>query len=132
LAQRLSQTILIFALISWLALPAAGAEDVPVGAASPESAQVPTAVIAPTDANAAAPVDPADDPWLAEQGPAVPTPVEVSREQVLARWQDASGTPEAKARAVRRVRLELGLGDLLAPAVALLRDASEEEPEIYA
>jgi len=129
LAQRLSQTILIFALMSWLALPAAGAEDVPVGAASPESVQAPTDVTAP---NAGASVDPADDPWLAEQGPAVPTPVEVSREQVLARWQNAAATPEAKAKAVRRVRLELGLGDLLAPAVALLRNASEEEPEIYA
>jgi tetratricopeptide (TPR) repeat protein len=132
LAERLSQTLSIIALISLLAIPAWGADDSVVGSLSAESGQELAVDVAPIDAGAVAPTDPANDPWLAEQGPAVPVPIEVSEEQVLARWQNASATPEARAAAVRRVRLELGLGDLLPPAVTLLRSASEEEPEIYA
>jgi tetratricopeptide (TPR) repeat protein len=130
LAQRLSQTISIITLISSLVLPAWAAADRPVAAGAAEV--TPAFAVAAIEASAAAVVDPVNDPWLAKQGPAVPVPEEVSREQVLASWQNPSATPEARAFAARRVRLELGLGDLLAPAVTLLRSASEEQPEIYA
>jgi tetratricopeptide (TPR) repeat protein len=119
LAQRQS-LVISFVLSLWLlALPAV-AEQTDAGASGPS-------------ARPEAPkVDPLDDPWLTEQGPPVPRPAEVAREQVVDRWQSAQPTPRARAEALKRVRLELGLGDLTAPAVALLRGASEEDPQIHA
>lgn len=76
-------------------------------------------------------VDPVDDPWLSQQGPAITPVVEVSREQVIAAWNEAPAAPYARAAALRRVRLELGLGDLLAPARVILAGATEENPEIF-
>jgi tetratricopeptide (TPR) repeat protein len=76
--------------------------------------------------------DPLDDARLSGAGPPAPRPTETAREQVVEAWQNAQPTPHARAAALRRVRLELGLGDLTAPAVALLRGASEEEPHIHA
>ncbi len=83
------------------------------------------------DPVAAPAVDPTDDPWLSEQGPTVVKPVEVPREQVIAAWSNAPEAAYARAAALRRVRLELGLGDLLAPARVILKSATEEDPEIY-
>jgi ribosomal protein L37AE/L43A len=83
------------------------------------------------DPVAAAAVDPSDDPWLSEQGPPIAKPVEVPREQVVAAWTDAPEAAFARAAALHRVRLELGLGDLLAPARVIMNSATEEDPEIY-
>jgi hypothetical protein len=76
-------------------------------------------------------VDPAEDPWLSEQGPTIAVPIEVAREQVVAAWNEAPEAAYARAAALRRVRLELGVGDLLAPARVILSAATEEAPEIY-
>lgn len=76
-------------------------------------------------------IDPTDDPWLAEQGPAAAVPVEVSREQVIAAWFEAPEAAYARTAALREVRLELGVGDLLAPARVILSAATLEDPEIY-
>jgi len=80
---------------------------------------------------AAPPADPVDDPWLSEQGPAVSKPVEVAQERVVEAWKDAPKAAYARTAALRRVRLELGLGDLLGPARVIEKGATEEDPEIY-
>lgn len=76
-------------------------------------------------------VDPADDPWLSEQGPAVPKPVDQPREQVVAAWREAPEVAYARAAALRRVRLELGLEDLVAPAHVILDGATDEDRDIF-
>jgi tetratricopeptide (TPR) repeat protein len=76
-------------------------------------------------------LDPTEDPWLSEQGPAVPKPAETAEDQVVAAWREAPQVAYARAAALRRVRLELGLGDLLAPARVISKSATEEDPEIY-
>lgn len=85
----------------------------------------------PAPIAAAAAVDPVDDPWLAERGPAAPEPDTDARDQVVATWKAAPASAHARTAALRRVRLELGLGDLPAPAKVILEDATEEDPEIY-
>ncbi|MGB0621071.1 MAG: hypothetical protein ACPGVZ_16560 [Myxococcota bacterium] len=80
----------------------------------------------------AAPVDPAQDPWLREQAPVVAKPVEISQERVAAAWQGAPETDHARAAALRRARLEFGLGDLVAPATVIAAGATEEAPEVRA
>jgi tetratricopeptide (TPR) repeat protein len=72
-----------------------------------------------------------DDPWLSEQGPAVATPVEVASEQVIAAWRTAPEAAFARTAALRRVRLELGMADLVGPAHVILTGATDEDPEIY-
>ena len=91
----------------------------------------PVAPVAAADTAATA-ADPAADPWLAEEGPPVAAPARMPTEKVIESWQGAPATPRARAAAVRPVRLEQGLGDLLAPAITLLRDPSDEEPETKA
>jgi len=76
-------------------------------------------------------LDPTDDPWLHEEGPAIAKTVEVAREQVVAAWTEAPPAAYARAAALHRVRLELGLADLLAPARVILDSATEEDPEIF-
>jgi len=76
-------------------------------------------------------VDPMDDPWLTEDGPAITKPVAVPREQVIAGWQDAPATPRARGAALLRIRLELGLGDLLAPAAAIAGEVNVDDPTLY-
>ncbi|MCA9503334.1 MAG: hypothetical protein H6748_05480 [Spirochaetaceae bacterium] len=76
-------------------------------------------------------VDPAGDPWLREQGPPVPEPDETPREQVVVAWSEAGQALHARGNALRRVRLERGLGDLTAPAYAVLAAATEEDPHLY-
>lgn len=76
-------------------------------------------------------VDEVADPWLAEQGPAV-TPALVPREdRVVATWQAAPPRSHARTAVLHRVRLESGLGDLLAPAHVVLADPVGETPEVY-
>jgi tetratricopeptide (TPR) repeat protein len=80
---------------------------------------------------AAPAIDPGNDPWLSEQGLAVAAPVEVADEQVVRAWSEAPEAAYARAAALRAVRLELGVGDLLAPARVILNEATEDDPEIY-
>jgi hypothetical protein len=91
--------------------------------------------LAPGPVRAASPavaaVDPADDPWLSEQGPAVPEPQDEPREQVVAAWREAPEVAYARAAALRRVRLELGLDDLIAPARVILEGATDDDRDIY-
>ena len=72
-----------------------------------------------------------DDPWLSEQGPAQPEPVEVAQEQVELAWIESSEAAFARTAALRRVRLELGVADLGAPARVVLQSATADDPEIY-
>ena len=76
-------------------------------------------------------VDLADDPWLSEDGPTVAAPIEVANERVIAGWRAAGTAPHAQASALRRARLEFGLGDLPAPASLIAAAATEEDPEIF-
>jgi len=76
-------------------------------------------------------VDPVNDPWLAEQGPAIAVPVEVAQEQVSKVWNESSTTIHARAANLRRARLELGLADLTGPATLVRDAATEEETLLY-
>ncbi|MEM9176882.1 MAG: hypothetical protein AAGC67_16795 [Myxococcota bacterium] len=58
-------------------------------------------------------------------------PVEVADERVAAAWQAAPATDHARAAALRRVRLEYGLGDLVGPASVIAAGATEEEPQVH-
>jgi tetratricopeptide (TPR) repeat protein len=75
-----------------------------------------------------------DDPWLAEKGPAVPAPAlgQPAHEIVRHSWQTSAPTPRARAAALLRARLEFGLGDLTAPAIALLQDPPAGKPGVSA
>ena len=65
----------------------------------------------------AAPVDPAQEPWLRDQAPVVAKPVEISQERVTAAWQGAPETDHARAAALRRASgREVRLPLLDAPA----------------
>ncbi len=75
--------------------------------------------------------DPLADPWFAEDGPAVAPVVEVPRERVAADWAEATPTPAERTAILRRTRLELGLGDLAAPAAVIQATASDEQPERF-
>jgi len=82
-------------------------------------------------ANADGAAELVDDPWLSQQGPAVAEPVEVAKEQVIEAWTTAPQAAFARTAALRRVRLELGAADLVAPASVILKGATEDDPEIY-
>ena len=79
------------------------------------------------------------DPFLTESGPsllalpiasvAVATP---SVDRVVAAWRSALATPKGRVEALRRPRLEYGLGDLRAPAEAVRRSAVGEDEKISA
>lgn len=75
--------------------------------------------------------DPTDDPWLAEEGPAVSLSPEIARERVITAWREAPPRPHARSTALLRERLELGLGDLLAPASSIAAEHSEVDPTLY-
>lgn len=94
-------------LLAGLVLPAVA----PAQSASPVDA-----VAAPFEAVPA--FDPwLDDPWLTDVGPLLPAPpTENARDRVIQAWQSAPPTPQARTAALRRLRLEYGLGDLRAPA----------------
>ena len=124
MAHRLSQ-ILIVVLLA-VAAPAL---------AAPEGEEMPVADVSTAESIASqdlAAADPADDPWLTDEGPAVPIPLAASQEQVESAWAAAPPTAPARAAALRRVRLELGLGDLVGPARVIERAASDaQEREFY-
>lgn len=111
LATRRSLLFLILILAWALALPAFGQD-------AAESRTVGTAAEM-------------DDPWLSEQGPAKPKPIVVDREQIELAWSRSPDAAFAQTAALRRVRLELGIADLVAPARVILQSATEENPEIY-
>lgn len=66
---------------------------------------------------------------LAEQAPEpeVLPPLEKPRDRVLEAWLAAPPTPQSRTAALRRLRLEYGLGDLRAPAWIVLETARAEE-----
>ena len=72
-----------------------------------------------------------DDPWLAEEGPAVPVSPEIARERVESAWAKAPARAHARSAALVRERLEFGLGDLLAPAAVIASQRSEVDPTLY-
>lgn len=61
--------------------------------------------------------------------PETALPAEVGRDRVLAAWREAPPTPRARAAALRRLRLEYGLGDLRSPARIVLETGRAEEVE---
>jgi len=75
--------------------------------------------------------DPLDDPWLSEEGPAVPVSPEIARERVQTAWREAPDRAHARAAALVRQRLEFGLGDLLAPAAVIAAHQSDAQPTLY-
>jgi tetratricopeptide (TPR) repeat protein len=92
---------------------------------SPASLAKAVAAAAPpeTASVAAAPaLDPwLDDPWLSEAGPSLSDPPGVvaatsGEDRVIQVWRAAPPNPEARAAALRRLRLEYGLGNLRIPA----------------
>lgn len=102
----------------------------PVGAQAPETDRE-VASSSGAIVPASLPVDHVNDPWLAEEGPAFANPVEVARDKVKATWNEAAPTIHARGAALRRTRLEMGLGDLSGPATLILAAATEEEPELF-
>ena len=109
MASRRSLAVFILSLICLMSLPA-------------------TAEVIPGTASAA---DAINDPWLSEEGPAIAEPVDEAEEQVAAAWRAAPPAAYARAAALRRVRLELGVDDLLTPARVILKEASDGDPKIY-
>lgn len=74
------------------------------------------------------------DPWLTDVGPLLPEPapapiVAGRTDPVVVAWRTAPPTPHARAAALRRLRLEYGLGDLRAPAGIVRATADPDEPE---
>lgn len=50
-------------------------------------------------------------------------------DRVVRAWREAPATPHARTAALRRLRLEYGLGDLRAPAQVVLTAADPDDPE---
>lgn len=61
----------------------------------------------------------------------MPRAVEAPRDRVIEGWNTTAATPQARATALRRVRLELGLADLRAPAAVVAAQATAEDPELF-
>lgn len=80
------------------------------------------------------PEDQIADPSPAEKASVEPVrSVPAPRDLVRERWQRAQPTPHARAGALLRTRLELGLGDLTIPALVLMRESSgAEDPSVHA
>lgn len=87
---------------------------------------------APLSAPVALPFAPADDLRLTGQAPVVAKPVEVTSERVAAAWDAAPETAHARTAALRRPRLELGLGDLVGPARVIGAQATGDERHVHA
>lgn len=92
------------------------------------------AVVAPDGApeTAVQQVDVETDPWLAGLDVATGRAPEQPVDQVVLQWQNAAPTPQARVAAVRRARLKFGLGNLSAPANAILRTNSADERIVLA
>ncbi len=71
------------------------------------------------------------DPWLTEAGPVLPDPpAENPYDRVIEAWRAAPPTPQARTVALRRLRLEYGLGDLRAPAQIVMATVESEYAEV--
>lgn len=99
-------------------------------AAADETATGPGA--APTSDQVALSFDPVDGHWLTDQAPVVAKRVEAASERVAAAWDAAPESAHARAAALRRARLEFGLGDLVGPARVIGAEATAEEPHVHA
>ena len=72
-----------------------------------------------------------DDPWLTDVGPMLPEPsAENPHDRVIEAWLAAPPTPQARTTALRRLRLEYGLGDLRAPALVVQSAMAPEDAAI--
>ncbi len=113
---RLAPFFIAIALAMLLVSTAVGAESAVAPVTTTESV-----------ASAGEVADPAADPWLSDQAPVLANPVEVAEERVDAAWRGAHPTDHARAAALRRVRLEFGLGDLVGPATVIAANATDDE-----
>jgi len=75
---------------------------------------------------------PLEDPWLTERGPilAEPPAPPVAHDRVALAWSAAPPTPHARTAALRRQRLEFGLGDLRAPAEVIRAIESADDESV--
>lgn len=55
--------------------------------------------------------------------------VSAAPDRVVRAWRESPATPHARTAALRRLRLEYGLGDLRAPAQVVLAAADQDDPE---
>ena len=95
MATRRLQKLSMTTLLVLLALPAWAA----VESSTPAALNTNTAEqVEPTQALDTAPVDPADDPWLSEEGPPVPIPDEIAEEQVADTGGPRCGPPPSPTR----------------------------------
>ncbi len=100
------------------------------GVASAQSAAPPVA--AAVLAESVSSFDPwLDDPWLTDVGPMLAEPsAENPHDRVIEAWLAAPPTPQARTAALRRLRLEYGLGDLRAPAQVVQSAMAPEDAAI--
>ncbi len=114
---RLAAALAVYALLA-SSVGVAEAVDAP-------AASVPDPIAAESDASAIA------EGALADPAAELETsdPVEAPRDRVLEAWRAAPPTPQARAAALRRLRLEYGLGDLRSPARIVLETGRAEEVE---
>lgn len=77
-------------------------------------------------------VDPINDPWLTEEGPAVAKSAQVARGRVAEAWQTEPAMAHPRAAALLRARLEFGLGNLSAPAAVIAAEVSEADSARHA
>lgn len=114
------------ALVLFLSARLASAEPAPPLASAPSDASGSEA------ASAGAPAW--LDPWLTDVGPILAEPVSLppvaatGTDQIVLAWRAAPATPHARSAALRRLRLEYGLGDLRAPAQIVLKAADPDDP----
>lgn len=112
--------LLALSILALLALSAAVSTAAEPPPAAVETLAAPVGVI-----------DPLDDPWLAEEGPAVPVSREIPLERVETAWQEAPARAHARSTALIRERLEFGLGDLRAPAAVIAAQQGDVDPTLY-
>lgn len=122
--------LLALALAGFASAEPSPSADPSAAPAVPPEASVPGPVSGPVAADPAFLVD----PWLTDVGPVLPEPVAAARvvpgiDPIAGAWRAAPPTPHARTAALRRLRLEYGLGDLRAPARIVRAAADPDEPE---
>lgn len=120
---RLAHRYLFTACLALIALGPGGVRAVESGSVVAEAATVESS---PSSEVARAADSLLVDPWLTEAGPILPAAPQAitGRDRVVEVWQATATTPAARTEALRRLRLEFGLGDLRAPARVVQAAAS--------
>jgi tetratricopeptide (TPR) repeat protein len=120
LAARLAALALVFSAV---------ASGEPGGLAEPLVEPSAEAEMAPSVSEALA-----DEASVGEGGPSEPGLAPADRsprvDRVVEVWRAAPPTPHARSAALRRLRLEYGLGDLSAPALVVQTASDADEPEM--